>query len=93
MVLDGLKVDRDAAVDYVKSNLPTYIEFENWVVDQRGGSIPQDEIDASNAAINGYHHDDETARCDPVRRRCGRRRVDSGRGKPEQSGRLDGIPQ
>ena len=60
MVLDGLKVDRDAAVDYVKSNLPTYIEFEKWVVDQRGGSIPQDEIDASNAAINGYHHDDET---------------------------------
>ena len=30
------------------------------VVAQRGGSIPQSEIDASNAAIRGYNHDDET---------------------------------
>ncbi len=60
MVLDGLGVDRDAAVDYVKGNAPTYAQFEGWVVDQRGGSIPASEIEASNAAIRGYNHDDET---------------------------------
>ena len=60
MVLDGLGVDRDAAVAYVKDNKPSYIDFENWVKEQRGGSIPQSEIDASNAAIRGYNHDDET---------------------------------
>ena len=60
MVLDGLGVDRDAAVGYIKSNLPTYPQFEAWVVQQRGGSIPQGEIDASNAAIRGYNHDDDT---------------------------------
>ena len=60
MVLDGLSVDRDAAVGYIKANLPTYAQFEAWVVQQRGGSIPQDEIDASNAAIRGYNHDDDT---------------------------------
>ena len=60
MVLDGLGVDRDAAVSFIKDNKPSYAEFENWVVGQRGGSIPQSEIDASNAAIRGYNHDDDT---------------------------------
>lgn len=60
MVLDGLSVDRDAAVAYVKGNAPTYAQFEAWVVEQRGGSIPASEIEASNAAIRGYNHDDET---------------------------------
>jgi len=60
MVLDGLGVDRDAAVAYVKDNKASYIAFEGWVKEQRGGSIPQSEIDASNAAIRGYNHDDET---------------------------------
>lgn len=60
MVLDGLKVDRDAAVDFVKSNKPTYAQFEQWILDQRGSSIPSGEIDASNAAIRGYNHADDT---------------------------------
>ncbi len=60
MVLDGLGVDRDAAVGFLKSNMPTYPEFEQWVVDQNGGSIDQSVIDASNAAISGYNHDDGT---------------------------------
>lgn len=57
MVLDGLGIDRDAAVSYIKDNKPSYAQFEKWVVDQRGGSIPPSEIDASNAAIRGYNHD------------------------------------
>jgi hypothetical protein len=60
MVLDGLGVDKDSALGYIKSNSPSYTQFEKWVVGQRGGSIPQSEIDASNAAIRGYNHDDET---------------------------------
>ena len=60
MVLDGLGVDRDAAVGFIKGSKPTYAQFEKWVVDQRGGSIPQGEIDASNAAIRGYNHADDT---------------------------------
>ena len=60
MVLDGLKVDRDAAVAFIKDNNATYPQFEQWVLDQRGGSIPASEIEASNAAIAGYDHDDDT---------------------------------
>ena len=60
MVLDGLKVDRDAAIAFIKDNNATYPQFEQWVRDQRGGSIPGSEIQASNAAIAGYDHADDT---------------------------------
>jgi hypothetical protein len=59
MVLDGLGVDRDAAVDHLTTNLPSYPQFEQWVIDQNGGSIDQSVIDASNAAITGYEHGDD----------------------------------
>ncbi len=59
MVLDGLGVDRDAAVAYLTNEKPTYPQFEQWVVDQNGGSIDQSVIDASNAAIAGYNHGDD----------------------------------
>lgn len=59
MTLDGLKLDREAVIRYVKSSLPTYPQFEQWVLQQRGGSIPASEIDASNAAIRGYLHPDD----------------------------------
>ena len=61
-VLDGLKVDRDAAVNFIKSSKPTYAQFEQWVLEQRGGSIPASDVEASNAAIRGYNHDDDTRR-------------------------------
>ena len=60
MTLDGLKIDRDAAIAFVDDNLPTYPKFEAWILEQRGGSIPASEIEASNAAIRGYNHDDGT---------------------------------
>jgi hypothetical protein len=60
MVLDGLKIDRAAAVAFISDNSPTYPQFEAWVVQQRGGNVPQGEIDALNAAVRGYNHDDDT---------------------------------
>lgn len=60
MVLDGLKLDRETTLKYLHENKPSYPEFEAWVLKQRGGSIPQAEIDALNAAIRGYNHDDGT---------------------------------
>jgi hypothetical protein len=60
MVLDGLGVDRDAALAFLRSSKPSYLEFEQWVVDQNGGSISAATIEASNAAILGYNHADDT---------------------------------
>ena len=69
MVLDGLGVDRDAAVAYLTNEKPTYPQFEQWVLDQNGGSIDQSVIDASNAAIAGYDHGDDIVRGHLVGRR------------------------
>ena len=60
MVLAGLKLDKDATLAYLRQNLPSYAQFEKWVLQQRGGSIPKAEIEALNSAIAGYNHGDDT---------------------------------
>lgn len=59
MTIDALNLDRQKVLDYVKSNKPTYMQFEQWVVDQNGGSVSRDTIDKHNAAIRGYNHSDD----------------------------------
>jgi hypothetical protein len=59
MLLDALKLDRDATLSYVKQERPTYPQFEHWVQQQRGGSVPKADIEASNRAIRAYEHGDE----------------------------------
>ena len=59
MVLDGLGIDKDAFVEFMKSK-PSYIQLENWVIDQKGGSLDQAAVDELNGAITGYIHDDDT---------------------------------
>jgi len=59
MTINGLKLNRDALMQYVKQNRPTYLQFEQWVLQQRGGTIPASEIQASNQAIRDYLHGDE----------------------------------
>lgn len=60
MVLDGLGLDKDATLSYIQDNLPTYPQFEAWVLDQSGGSLDQEAVDNLNSAIQGYNHDDDT---------------------------------
>jgi len=59
MTIDGLGLDKQKVLDYVKNSKPSYIQFEQWGVDQNGGSIPREKIDKHNAAIRGYNHSDE----------------------------------
>ena len=60
MVLDGLGLDKDATLAYINDSLPTYPQFEAWVLEQSGGSLDQAAVDELNAAITGYNHDDDT---------------------------------
>ncbi|MCY3871943.1 MAG: DUF5069 domain-containing protein [Gemmatimonadetes bacterium] len=59
MVLDGLGLDRDATVAYLTENLPSYPEFEAWVIAQSGGSLDSNAVAELNAAIEGYNHADD----------------------------------
>ena len=59
MVIDGLGLNRDAVLDYIKKNKPTYPQFETWVK-QNGKKVDKASIESLNSAIRGYNHDDGT---------------------------------
>jgi hypothetical protein len=62
MTIDNLGLDRQKVIDYVRNERPTYAQFEQWVVDQNGGSIPADRIKKHNDSIFGYNHGDDLAK-------------------------------
>ena len=59
MTIDGLGLDRDKVIEFVKSRRPTYMQFEEWVIEQNGGNVPREKIEKHNAAVRGYNHSDE----------------------------------
>jgi len=59
MVIDGLGMNRDAVIAFVKQNKPTYPQFEAWVK-KNGTKLDKASIEKLNAAIRGYIHDDDT---------------------------------
>ncbi|HTG43128.1 MAG TPA: DUF5069 domain-containing protein [Verrucomicrobiae bacterium] len=60
MVLDGLGLDRQKTLDYIRTSKPSYIQFENWVKQQPGVKLDKGNIESLNASIRGYNHDDAT---------------------------------
>lgn len=61
MTLADLNLDRQKTIDYVRGNRPTYMQFEQWVIAENGGSISSDTVRKHNEAVRGYHHADEKA--------------------------------
>ena len=61
MTIDGLGLDRQQVIDYVTKEKPTYMAFEQWVIQKSGGSVDRAKIDKHNAAIRGYNHADDLA--------------------------------
>src|SRR5665213_4165446 len=60
MVIDGLGLNRDNVINFIKSNKPTYPAFEKWVKSQPGVKLDKASVSALNASIIGYNHDDAT---------------------------------
>ena len=58
-VLKLLNLDREQTVNYLKSNHPSYSEFETWVQAQAGVSLNQKEIQDWNHYLNNRVHLDE----------------------------------
>jgi hypothetical protein len=59
MVLDGLGLDKAETLAYLKT-VPTYFEFEKWILAKKGGKLDQAAVEKLNGAIRGYHHSDAT---------------------------------
>jgi len=60
MVLDGLGIDKAAFEAFIADEKPSYVECENWILAQSGGSLDSAAVEKLNAAIIGYIHADET---------------------------------
>ncbi|MEO7300831.1 MAG: DUF5069 domain-containing protein [Verrucomicrobiota bacterium] len=60
MVIDGLGLNRDAVINYIKTEKPSYTQFEAWVKKQPGVKLDSASIEKLNSAIKGYNHDDAT---------------------------------
>jgi hypothetical protein len=61
MTLSSLNLDRQKTMDYIRSNKPTYMQFEQWVIQQNGGSISEEAIRKHNEAVRAYCHGDDLA--------------------------------
>ncbi len=60
MVLDGLGLDRQKTLDYLKASRPSYTQFEGWIKQQPGVKLDKGNIEKLNGSIRGYIHDDAT---------------------------------
>jgi hypothetical protein len=61
LTISNLGLDRDRVIQYVREKKPTYIQFEEWVIEQNGGNIDKETIRKHNESVRGYHHSDELA--------------------------------
>lgn len=52
MVLDALKLDKDATFTYIADNSPTYQQFREWVLEQIDGSLDAGAFAKLNAAMD-----------------------------------------
>jgi hypothetical protein len=59
MVIDGIGLQRDAVLQYIKQSRPTYPQFEAWVK-KHATKLDKASIEKLNSGIRGYIHDDET---------------------------------
>ena len=60
MVIDGLGLQRDAVLAFIRDQRPTYPQFEAWIREQPGATLDQAAITKLNDSIRGYHHKDAT---------------------------------
>ncbi|MGC6459650.1 MAG: DUF5069 domain-containing protein [Akkermansiaceae bacterium] len=60
MTLDALGIDRDAFLSFIRDKKPSYTQCEQWILDQKGGTLDAAAVDAHNASVVGYIHDDAT---------------------------------
>ena len=55
-VLEAADLDVDATLAFIRTNLPSYLEFEAWVLEQNGGEIDRGPVDEWNAFIRSRVH-------------------------------------
>lgn len=55
-VIEALGLDKEAVLAYLRDNMPDYLTFESWVVEQCGGAIDRAAADAWNESVRNRQH-------------------------------------
>jgi len=55
-LLSGIHVGTHEAIAYIMNNIPTFEQFEAWVLELNGGSIEPARVARMNAALTGALH-------------------------------------
>ncbi|MBC5825331.1 MAG: DUF5069 domain-containing protein [Candidatus Eremiobacteraeota bacterium] len=61
LTLNDLGLNKDEVMQFIKTQKPTYPQFEEWVLQKKGGHIDPAVVKKHNEAILGYNHSGETA--------------------------------
>ncbi len=62
MTLDALNLDKEETLAYLHGQVPSYPEFEAWVLSKNGGKIDRARIERHNAMVRARLHDAATRR-------------------------------
>ncbi|MBI4530497.1 MAG: hypothetical protein HY709_03155, partial [Candidatus Latescibacteria bacterium] len=55
-VLEKLDLGKEATLTYLRNEMPTYLDFEVWVLDRKGGKLDKETVEAWNAFIRTRIH-------------------------------------
>ncbi len=54
--LQALQLDKEKTLGYLRDELPTYLQFEAWVLEQKGGVLNQARVDRWNDGVEKRVH-------------------------------------
>jgi hypothetical protein len=60
MTLSALNLTEDETRHYIRTHLPSYTEFEQWVLQKNGGKLDAAAVARHNRAVTYYLHDEAT---------------------------------
>ena len=55
-VLEAVSLDQETTLAYLRDNMPNYLAFEAWVLEQKGGSLDRQAADAWNESVRTRIH-------------------------------------
>ena len=55
-VLEVLGLDKETTLAYLRDNMPNYLDFEDWVLQQKGGALDRDGVDEWNERVRTRVH-------------------------------------
>ena len=71
MTLKALGISKQEAIEFVSAKKPTYMQFEEWVLEKNGGKLDPAAVTKHNESVLGYNHSDELG--EKMRQRSGLR--------------------